>query len=424
LESAARLIDNAFTRVGNVLEGQQKVGFDNWDQIKENNTQDFLNRVYSAQGAEGFKALQDSGELDRMLAANGAQIDRAAARSAMDGRLPTLQQRDRQGWEYDNAALDQREAPVVDQIKGLIAQGKLEEAKPLIGGLSTRNQAGMFTSLDARTQLELSRDRDAERFGWDKADEAQKVITRPLAVQGLQSNLKNDQAQRRYTSALTKKALKETEYVGSNTGSGKGTNAIDAAYNEFIKNTPLDQGSIDTTEGKKALYAGLKTIGVSDKAQSDILYNLDKYYKEGVTVGTDKQGNPIRVPLPVSVVLDAVQGSSDNPLAFGWSRRGDDVANLLDKRFGIDSDGKQVEGVFRDVELIKVLRAAANMRNERDGRLAGGAVAPFRTNPNNKPPARAPMNFDRSGDYPFDPFSLNPQDDPEFFLKPVTPPKR
>jgi hypothetical protein len=186
LDSAARLIDNAFSNVGNVLEKQTQTGMDNWDQVKENNTQDFLNKIYSAQGAEGFKALQDSGELDRMLAANGAQIDRAAARSAMDGRLTTLQNRDRQGWEYDNAALDQREAPVVDQIKGLIAQGKLEEAKPLIGGLSTRNQAGMFTSLDARTQLELSRDRDAQRFGWDKATAEFQEQTRPEELKSLQ----------------------------------------------------------------------------------------------------------------------------------------------------------------------------------------------------------------------------------------------
>lgn len=176
---AQQSIMGGFDTLGNLLKQSETVDRANWQQQKENNLNEFMNQIYAAQGPEGFKQLQDSGQLQQMLGQYGAQIDQNAARRVMDTRLGDLQTREKANWEYQNAALDQKEAPVVDQAKGLIAQGKLEEAKPLIASLSTRNQAGLYTSLDARTQEELRRDRDAKRFGWEEKEA-------PLKLEGLQ----------------------------------------------------------------------------------------------------------------------------------------------------------------------------------------------------------------------------------------------
>lgn len=184
LQIAQQTISSGFGTLADQLKTMETTDAANWDQIKKNNTNDFMNRLYAERGAEGFKALQDSGQLQQMLTNFGAQIDQAQARQALDTRLGTLQARDKAGWEYDNAALDNKEAPVVDQAKGLIAQGKLEEAKPLIATLSTRNQSGLYTSLDARTQEELRRDRDAKRFGWEEKEAPLKLEGLSLGNQG------------------------------------------------------------------------------------------------------------------------------------------------------------------------------------------------------------------------------------------------
>ena len=178
MQTAQQSILGGLDSFNNVLQKQETVDRANWQQQKENNLNEFMNQIYAAKGPEAFKQMQDSGELGQMLAGYGAQIDQSAARRVMDTRLGDLQKREQATWDYNNAALDQKEAPVVDQVKGLIAQGKLQEAKPLIESLSPRNQAGMFQSLDTRTQEELRRDRDAKRFGW----EAEKA---PLEIQGI-----------------------------------------------------------------------------------------------------------------------------------------------------------------------------------------------------------------------------------------------
>lgn len=196
LESAQRSIDKAFSGLSGVLKETEDTDSANWNQIKENNTQEFMSKLYSAQGAEGFKALQDSGELERMIAANGAQIDQAAVRAAMDSRLGTLQQRDKQGWEFANAALDQQESPVVNQVKSMLAQGNLEGAKPLIASLSPRGQANMFTALDATERQLVERARGDTEFGWKGAAESQNQQLRPLEVAAKNLSLENSRLQK------------------------------------------------------------------------------------------------------------------------------------------------------------------------------------------------------------------------------------
>ena len=375
LESAARLIDNAFTRVGNVLDRQTQVGMDNWDQIKENNTQDFLNRVYSAQGAEGFKALQDSGELDRMLAANGAQIDRAAARSAMDGRLATLQQRDVAGINFRNTMLDDAQAAEVREIGLLTLTDPAAAQARLAANPNLRAAVQLAQGIDNRQQELKNRVWNEQKQTWEAAEEAQRVITRPLEVKKLNSDLQTAGVARAYKSALTGQVNAETEAKrNAAMGDGPLRAVIDKRYEEMIKNGPYDLGTIDTGEGQKRLLEGLKSIpGLSKTAQEDILNNLQKYYGQGAVVGYDESGKPIRAPLGVSTVLQAVSRSREtNPLPW-MSRRGDDTVNILDRMFGVTSSGAinpaaEATGA-KDNDLIRKMQATMALRAQREALL-------------------------------------------------------
>jgi hypothetical protein len=206
MESAQRSFDNAFTGLGGVLKQQEATDQANWNQVRENNTQDFLNKLYSAQGADGFKALQDSGELDRMLAANGAQIDRAAARSAMDGRLGTLQQRDVAGINYKNTMDDNAQAPEVRRIQMLTLTNPDAAAAELAAKPDLRAAVQLAQGIDARKQTLTDRDRANTRFTWDtdaqkwKADDAaQKELLRPFEVQAAQLGVQSKRMQNSLT---------------------------------------------------------------------------------------------------------------------------------------------------------------------------------------------------------------------------------
>lgn len=167
---ANQTINSGFDSFGNVLKKQEATDQGNWNQVKENNTQDFLNKLYSAQGADGFKALQDSGELDRMIAANGAQIDRAAARSAMDTRLGTLQQRDLDTINYGNKVLDNQQAPIMESLKVAAQKGDQKGFDAIVAANpNLRHLSGAYESM--------------RKVGYEIADEGQKAIMRPLDVQ-------------------------------------------------------------------------------------------------------------------------------------------------------------------------------------------------------------------------------------------------
>ena len=323
LEAAQRSLDTAFTGLGGVLKQQETADAANWNLVKENNTQDFLNKLYSVQGAEGFKALQDSGELNRMIAANGAQIDRAAARSAMDGRLSTLQQRDKQGWEFANAALDQKEAPVVDQVKGLLAQGNLEGAKPLIAGLSARGQASMLGALDQRERQLVERARGDTEFGWKGADEAQKQAKRPLEIKQLEDALLNGPSQRAAQAAqvslaneqiLTSRANRER--LEAEAVKAANLKKLGAALDGNIYKEGVYKDS--DTEDLATLMKTNSIAGTGSDAgdkRAKIISRVTELAKTGVEIkGPD--GKPITVPLPLGAVKASILGSENTLLSW------------------------------------------------------------------------------------------------------------
>lgn len=330
LESAQRSFDSAFTGLGGVLKQAEATDTANWNQAKENNTQNFLNQLYAVQGAEGFKALQDSGELDRMLAANGAQIDRAAARSAMDGRLSTLQQRDKQGWEFANAALDQQESPVVNQVKGLLAQGNLEGAKPLIASLSARGQATMLGALDQRERQLVERARGDTEFGWKGAEEAFKQQQRPLALaieQGkvdsiplqqdqlrAQINSSNASAAASNESVLTSRANRDR--VEAEAEKARDLKKLGAALdgNLYKEGVFKDADTVDLAKLMKDTGVG-GTGGDAGEKRTKIIDRVNSLAKTGIEIkGPD--GKPVTVPLPLGAVKASILGSSNTLLSW------------------------------------------------------------------------------------------------------------
>lgn len=162
LESAQRMITGGFDAFNNVLQKQESTDRANWNQQKDNNLNTFMNTLYAAKGPEEFKRMQDSGELMQMLQGYGAQIDQSAARSAMDTRLGTLQQREKQGIEYGNFMTDERQRPVVQDILSKAALGDKEGAmKVMAANPDLRLPADL-------TKAIVSGERDLTRWTFEK----------------------------------------------------------------------------------------------------------------------------------------------------------------------------------------------------------------------------------------------------------------
>ena len=347
LDSAARLIDNAFSRVGTVLDDQTKMGMDNWDQIKENNTQAFLDKVYSAQGAEGFKALQDSGELQRMIAANGAQIDRAAARSAMDGRLATLQQQDVAGINYKNTMLDDAQAAEVREIGLLTLTDPVAAQARLAAKPELRAAVQLAQGIDNRQQELKNRVWNEKKQVWEENEENQKKLTRPLEIKKLNSDL---------SSAAVDRQLRGAQINQINTNIANDAADREATRNKNVLTNALKDNryseGVLVPGGSADLFTLITENNIGDdkgwwndapEKRAKIVERIEKLASKGHTVQVPDPANPGKtitttVPYALKDVKAALLSATDKNLSWneGWADSFE--ANLL-KRYNVDGLG-------------------------------------------------------------------------------------
>lgn len=310
LDSAQRMISSGFDSLNSILNKQEATDQANWQQQKTNNLNDFMNTIYAAKGPEEFKRMQDSGELMQTLQSYGAQIDQAAARSAMDTRLGTLQKRDQENWTYQNAALDQQEAPMINEAKALIAQGKLDDAGKVTAGLSTRAQATLYNSMDEKSQQLLQRKWAAEK--------------QPLELKALQSQIAAQGVQAEAARFNLNQSKKQAEAA-----------ALQSRIDAALKDNIYSEGVLKPGDTQELVdLMNKQGIGADDKGdwwddtrekQAKIVERINKLAMQGmqVKVKDPQTGKDIvqTIPMPKGAIKAALLASTNTTMSWneGWA---------------------------------------------------------------------------------------------------------
>lgn len=94
MDAARGSMNAGFNSLRDVLNNQEDTDRHNWNVQKNNNTQDYLDALYSYKTVKDLLANQDA--LNWKRTGYGAQIDREVARNAFDARLSALMQQERQ----------------------------------------------------------------------------------------------------------------------------------------------------------------------------------------------------------------------------------------------------------------------------------------------------------------------------------------
>lgn len=377
---AQQSILGAFDGAKTALADSQAFDKELWKRQDQDATQDVLGKIYQAQTVDQMNALNQSGVLDQGVAANGARIDRAAVNALRDGRVDTLQQRDLRGLKYGEDKLLLEQAGVT--AEGLALAQKQDPVAFnawLAANPQNRKLADVLNM--NRTVQQSVEDQTFQKNQDTRAGNAETRAAeeQPLKMDGLRSNLLTAESQRNAQAAQAALATAQAEKYRADAKAAANANTpgslIDARYKELVANGPWDKGTLDTAEGKSAFMKGLKELGLPQAAQEDVVAQVYKYYGKGAVVGFDDKGQPIRAPLGVSTALQAVGEAGGNTMVdslFGWSRRGDQTANALDKMFGVYSTGEKNPAwqATKDNELIQKMQATLALRNQREQVLA------------------------------------------------------
>lgn len=339
-------INKGFDQFQNVLQRQQQVDEANWNQVKENNTNELRNQLFAARTPEEAQAIQ--AQIMERMNTLGAQVDQNSIRTAMDGRIPLLQQRAKAEIDYNNAMTDAKDEPILKRLHAELLNDPINAVANLEGsGLSDRGRAAFMDQVRRITSENVQNDRGNVRFQFEKEDHKQKQ-------EKFKDDLLTNAAQRRSAAAQAALAQAHASKITHDMNKEKEPGNADAlrALKDLEAKGPMSAGTLDTKEGMAAVVDWVNKNISGDAQKQDILYNISKRAQEGIVIGKDEKGKPIKAPIPATVAIQAIMSSTENPLAMvvpGWSRRGDDMDNTLLK-------------AMQDPELLNQIAAVEQAR--------------------------------------------------------------
>lgn len=329
--------NQAFQSLGDIAKSYQANDAANWEQVRQNNTDAFLTRLNQATTPEELKALQASGELDRMRERAGAQIDLARTQDAFGQRLSTLQQRAVAETNFNNLMADQRLGPELQQALMAASQGREFQMSP---ELQARKGAEVVTAMmqgrraatndtylanqDARAQLQLdstiSHQKALEQQGAARLDLERQRMEQENAIRQAAADANRTEAAKAQARALIDNAMKNNVYK-------------DGVY------TPERSAELMDLLTKNK-------IGDDVGERQAIINRLNKMGELKIQF-TDEKGNPntASIPLPMSRVKEAVLGGGDDLFNLwnqGYANNVSDTLEDLRKNLiGRSPDGKR-----------------------------------------------------------------------------------
>lgn len=234
LAYAQSAFSGGFDALNTALKGFQSDQEKIWKQEDAQATQDVLSKIYGADTLDKFNALKATGGLDQAIAANGARIDRAAVNALLDGRVGTLQTRDKDNAAYALDLKTREQSPIFRQIQALAISNPPAARKLLNDNPGLVKEFELAKLIDEQGQLLTERTYKAN-------DEAFKEQKRPVELQQLRSSIAANDSTRALNNA--QKTLAMQQSLANNIT--KLDNAITSAQETW--NSAAGQKSINET---------------------------------------------------------------------------------------------------------------------------------------------------------------------------------
>lgn len=377
--------NTAFDGLGNSLKKREATDAANWEQQKTNNTNEYMNALGEAKTPEEFQAKQAF--LAQMRQGYGAQVNQEAVRAAEESRLEVLQNRVKTGIEYDNILADSKDAPVLDQIAALNAQGKSTEARVLASSL-LRSQ-GKAQKLISDTE------RSDTLFAQGNIEFGNRVAREPLELDKLRSALETDKAQRASLYAAARKSDAEARGVGP-----EAFNKVNAEQLKLLNETNMF-GTKHGGASDSAVMAGNNSKAIHDtlgKDNVDAAVKLSKLFSSetgGMRTITKPGGESVTMPVVPAIIQRAMAMSDPGGKDTLWG----DTKKYGDKY--IAEVQANVDKLMATPEVINAYGTYQQLTaNSIQGRLptrnATGLPAPTQTAPASTPQPAPTAGLDKA----------------------------
>lgn len=302
LTGAQQSIDSGFNKFNELIKQRETMDTANWENAKQNNTQAFLDQLSQYRTPEELKAAQESGVLNRLREASGAQIDRAGIRGAEDARYGALQQRALTNIDYGNKTLEQELRPQIQIATSLAATDKAKYDEYMAN--NPRLQEFMGGKLAATA---VTADQAAQKL---KSELASAQATQSQATAQTAAIPINAEASRIQANAAAQSArsLESQRLIDSFA-------KVDELAKAPTSVGVYKQGDLTAEGATDSLVKELTAAKVEPNKISNIVAAVRTLSPDGKFAIRDKDGKEVtRIPIPMTVVKDAAIQAN----AYSW----------------------------------------------------------------------------------------------------------
>lgn len=345
IEAARQGIGDAFGQIGQVIQQRQALQKEASDLAKAKATESAMGSLYAIATPEAFAEAQRTGALARM--GQGTGVDQATFRKAVDGRLAELQNRARENISYGNAVanqatveLDRKEAPTIDQIKGLLAKGdkpSMSEAARLATTLSPRGYANAQGLVDVRGTQLTERERAEQRFQWDKDTADHRKRLNPLEIKSREASIRASNAATNASVQATNVSKNEEKFRDEERAAATERAKLDLA----MRDNMYAEGIFDAKHIPALLADWAKVGSGADPDEiAQVAQRLQRLATEGIKRSA-KHGSVTLDKLPLSRVRAALLGSTDQFWRYNEGHANTMEDNLRNALTGIRISGER-----------------------------------------------------------------------------------
>ena len=199
-ETARRAFNDSMGNFKGIIDSRNELNQQNWDTQKEVNTDQFLDRLAQFKTPEELAAAQAAGDLQRLKAQFGGQIDRDAIRNAETDAASELMKRIAVQNQYTDDKTNRDARPLMEQYQGLLAKGDANGAAKFLadnqlavdesGALQDLQnlQKTLFSQDIQRSTLALS-ERADQRAQTQFDDNMNETLQKRAVLGGVQASL-------------------------------------------------------------------------------------------------------------------------------------------------------------------------------------------------------------------------------------------
>ena len=338
LEAAQRGVASMFSGFEDILKRREATQTANWDQTKLNNTNALLSAVQGAKTPEEYAAMEAG--LREQMAGYGAQVDAAAGRNALDGRLGTLQQRAVAAQQFTD-----QKAEVEGRIPKAMFMGAILNTKDKAGsdvinlgiqgalGNGTLSPAAATELLQKgveRGQNLVTQSNAATTFADQQTKFKQEQLLYPNQVTASNNALLLQEANIENLQAEAAKAKNDKLY-----GSKEDQALQQAAFDKRLAGTLMSGGVWNSVKGRTAIGTNMKASELTGDNLQSVYDKVAAKFPNGIpfpeTDATGKlTGKTSYKPLPTQLVQQAIDGTDNSYISYLGGTFGGRVADNLE----------------------------------------------------------------------------------------------